>query len=206
MCPEEMACDDVNDMQMGKRRRQYLIERILTEQAVGRQDQIVERLAELGIRSTQATVSRDLEELGAIKVRAAGAGSVYAIPNLPELRVSSEDHLCRLLGEWVVEVGRSGNLVCLKTPPGTAHVVASALDRAALSGILATLAGDDTVLVVTAEGHDSLDVANRLLGLAGLPEISPAHDAHDRHDAHDQHNPHDPPDQHNAHDQHQEEH
>ncbi len=177
MCPDEMTYSGdsgSSDMYRGKRRRQHLIERMLTEKAVGRQEQIVEGLAALGIRSTQATVSRDLEELGAIKVRMAGAGSVYAIPNLPALRVSSEDHLRRLLGEWVIEIGCSGNLVCLKTPPGTAHVVASALDRAALSGILATLAGDDTVLVVAAESHNPLDVANRLLGLAGLPEIPPS--------------------------------
>ncbi len=162
----------MTDMEVGKRRRQHLIEQMLTDGAISRQERIVEMLAAEGIRTTQATVSRDLEDLGAIKVRVGGAGSVYALPNMPELRVSSSDHLRRLMGEWVVEVGRSGNLVCLRTPPGTAHVVASALDRAALSGVLATLAGDDTVLVVAAESHDPSALADRLLDLSGLSLLS----------------------------------
>ena len=156
---------------MTKRRRQYLIERFLTEKTISRQEQIVELLAEHGVTATQVTVSRDLEDLGAVKVRVGGAGSVYALPNLPELRVGGSEHIRRLMGEWVVDVGLSGNLVCLITPPGCAHVVASALDRAAVAGILATLAGDDTVLVVVAQTHDPGELASRLLDLAGLPPL-----------------------------------
>ena len=75
---------------------------------------------------------RDLEDIGAVKVRAAGGESVYAVPDLPKDRVAPEEHLRRVLGEWVVDVASSANVVVVRTPPGSAHVVASALDRAAL--------------------------------------------------------------------------
>ena len=113
-------------------------------------------------------MSRDLEEMGAIKVRAGGGESVYAIPELPKEQRAPEDHLKRVLGEWVVEVAHSANLVVLRTPPGSAHVVGSALDRAAIPSILGTVAGDDTLLVVAAERIGGAKVARQLAELAGL--------------------------------------
>ena len=118
------------------------------------QAQLVDLLADEGVEATQTTVSRDLEELGAVKVRLPGGDSAYALAELPSLsRSAPTDHLRRVLGEWVVEVAPSGNLVVLRTPPGCAHVVGSALDRSGLDGVLGTVAGDDTVLVVVAERH-----------------------------------------------------
>jgi transcriptional regulator of arginine metabolism len=113
-------------------------------------------------------VSRDLEELGAIKVRAPGGETVYAIPELPKDQRAPEDHLRRVLGDWVVDVQWSGNLVVVRTPPGSAHVVASAIDRAAIDDILGTIAGDDTVLLVAnlATGGDV--IGRRIKALAGL--------------------------------------
>jgi transcriptional regulator of arginine metabolism len=73
-----------------------------------------------------------------------------------------------VFSDWVVEVGRSGNLVVLRTPPGSAHVVASALDRSGLPSVLGTVAGDDTLLVVVAEGTSGAQVAHELSDLAGL--------------------------------------
>ncbi len=113
-----------------KTQRQHKIAKILETEQVGNQGRLVELLKAQGVEATQATVSRDLEELGAIKVRIPGGEAVYAIPEQPHDRVVPEDHLRRVLGDWVVEVRCSGNLVVLKTPPGSAHVVASALDRA----------------------------------------------------------------------------
>lgn len=142
-----------------KQRRQHLVARLLGENAISSQDQLVELLGREGIAATQATVSRDLEEIGAVKVRVPGVeGLVYAVPELPRDQVAPLDHLRRVLGEWVVEVATSGNLLVLRTPPGSAHVVASALDRAGLEGAIGTVAGDDTVLVVAAEhlGADAL--------------------------------------------------
>ena len=158
---------------VGKRQRQHLVERLLSDEAVTSQDQLVELLAERGVSATQATVSRDLDDLGAVKVRVGGGASVYAVPVPAEERSMSEEHLRRVLGDWVVEAGRSGNLVCLRTPPGSAHVVGSALDRAGLGDVLATVAGDDTLLVVARHGSDAGALAERLRALAGLPPESP---------------------------------
>jgi transcriptional regulator of arginine metabolism len=113
-------------------------------------------------------VSRDLDELGAVKVRTGGGGeSVYAVPEF-EHRVEPEDHLRRVFGDWVVEVAHSGNLVVVRTPPGSAHVVASAIDRAGLADIIGTVAGDDTIMVIAAERVGGAAVAQQLSGLAGL--------------------------------------
>jgi len=141
---------------------------MLEEHAVTSQDQLVDLLAADGVVASQVTVSRDLEELGAVKVRMAGGDTVYAIPELPKDRVAPESHLKRVLGEWLVEVAHSANLVVLRTPPGSAHVVGSAIDRAGLADILGTVAGDDTVVVVTSERVGGEKVARRLSELAGL--------------------------------------
>ena len=153
---------------MSKVQRQHRLARLLEEQPVSNQPQLVDLLAAEGIAATQATVSRDLDELGAVKVRVPGGVSVYAIPELPSDRVAPENQLKRVMGEWVVEVAPSANLVVLRTPPGSAHVVASALDRTGLSDVVGTVAGDDTVLVVAAEGTTGADLAGSLRTLAGL--------------------------------------
>jgi transcriptional regulator of arginine metabolism len=155
-------------MSSSKAQRQHRIARFLEEQVISSQIQVVDLLAAEGIVATQATVSRDLEELGAIKVRAAGGDSIYAIPELPKDQKAPEDHLRRVFGEWVVEVAHSANLVVLRTPPGSAHVVGSALDRAALPEILGTVAGDDTLLVVASERAGGRKVAQQLSALANL--------------------------------------
>ncbi|HBA94647.1 MAG TPA: arginine repressor, partial [Acidimicrobiaceae bacterium] len=132
------------------------------------QEQLVRLLADDGVESTQATVSRDLDDLGAVKVRVSGGESVYAIPEHPADRVVPVDQLRRVMGEWVVEVESSGNLVVLRTPPGSAHVVASALDRTGIEGSIGTVAGDDTLMVVAAEGTTGENLAVTLRNLAGL--------------------------------------
>jgi len=151
-----------------KTQRQHRIARLLEQQDVTSQARLVELLAADEISATQATVSRDLEDLGAIKVRVRGGEPVYAIPELPAERVAPEDHLRRVLGDWVVEVASSGPLVVLRTPPGSAHVVGSALDRADPPEIVGTVAGDDTLLVVASEQVGGSALADRLRGLAGL--------------------------------------
>jgi len=151
----------------GKQQRQHRIGRLLVEHRVTNQAQLTELLAADGVTVTQATVSRDLEELGAIKVRVPGGDTVYAIPELPREQVSPQDHLRRVLGDWLVEVERSGDLVVLRTPPGSAHVVASAIDRNGLDGVVGTVAGDDTLLVIARQG-DGDPVALQLQQLAGL--------------------------------------
>ena len=153
---------------MTKSQRQHVLVRLLGQQAVSSQPQLVEFLAAEGIAATQATVSRDLEDLGAVKVRNPAGDSVYAIPEYPIERVAPPDHLRRVLGEWVVEVVASQNLVVLRTPPGSAHVVGSAVDRASLDGVIGTVAGDDTLFVVAAATTTGDEVAATLRALAGL--------------------------------------
>jgi transcriptional regulator of arginine metabolism len=151
-----------------KAQRQHRIVRLLEQNSVASQGELVELLAADGIVATQATVSRDLEDLGAVKVRVPGGDTVYAIPQLPKDQPAPEDHLRRVLGEWVGEIAHSANLIVLRTPPGCAHVVGSAVDRAGLDGIIGTVAGDDTVLVIASEKAGGAKVAQRLSDLAGL--------------------------------------
>jgi transcriptional regulator of arginine metabolism len=151
-----------------KQQRQQAIARLIGQQRVANQPQLLDLLAAAGITATQATVSRDLEELGAIKVRAPGGQSVYALPELETERVVPFEQLRRVLGEWVGEVAVSANLVVLRTPPGCAHVVASALDRSGLDGLLGTVAGDDTLLCVADPVTTGESLAERLRALAGL--------------------------------------
>jgi len=96
-----------------------------------------------------------------------GGLTVYAIPEHPTEQIAPQDHLRRVLGDWVVDVVRSGDLVVLRTPPGSAHVVASAIDRSGLESFVGTVAGDDTLLVIAAEGRGAA-VVSHLRELSGL--------------------------------------
>ena len=100
-----------------KHQRQHRITKLLESSAVSSQSHLVELLAADGVDATQTTVSRDLEELGALKVRLPGGETAYALPELPSHQVAPEDHLRRVLGEWVVEADRSGNLIVLRGGP-----------------------------------------------------------------------------------------
>jgi transcriptional regulator of arginine metabolism len=151
-----------------KRQRQGAIADLIGRRAVNSQPMLVELLAAEGIVATQATVSRDLEELGAVKVRVPGGETVYALPELEPQRVAPHEQLRRVMGEWVAEVRVSANLIVVRTPPGCAHVVASALDRSGLPGVVGTVAGDDTMLVVADEDLGGAALADRLRELAGL--------------------------------------
>ncbi len=153
---------------MSKAQRQHRITALLEGHAVTSQAQLTGLLEAEGLDTTQATVSRDLDDLGAIKVRGPGGETVYAIPEHPVDRIAPEDHLRRVMSDWVADVNHSLNLVVLRTPPGSAHVVGSALDRAGMSQILGTVAGDDTLIVVAAEDIGGAALAQRLRVLAGL--------------------------------------
>jgi len=146
-----------------KARRQRRIVQILRRAAVSSQDELAELLARNGERVTQATLSRDLEELGAVKVRENGR-IVYRLPEEPP---PGEDWLRRMLQEFALEVTASGNIVVVKTPPGGANAVARALDGAGIKDVIGTVAGDDTILVVCREGVRGETVARRLRSLGG---------------------------------------
>ena len=128
------------------------------------QTELARLLADQGLVVTQATLSRDLEELGATKVRAADGGLVYAVD--PDTGRASEDRLARVLADLLVSAEPSANLVVLRTPPGGAHLLASSLDRAQLDEVIGSVAGDDTVLLVTRKANGGQAVARRLVALA----------------------------------------
>ena len=154
-------------MAISKAQRQHRITKILADKEVTSQAQLVQLLEDVGLSATQATVSRDLDELAAVKVRVPGGATVYAIPELPTEQLAPVDHLRRMLGEWLAEVTRSGDLVVIRTPPGSAHVVGSALDRSGIDDLIGTVAGDDTLLAVAAEGRGEA-LVKRLMETAGL--------------------------------------
>jgi transcriptional regulator of arginine metabolism len=158
----------LSDVGISKTQRQHRIGELIAAHGVHSQAELVERLAADGVVATQATVSRDLDELGAIKVRGPEGVSVYAVPDLPFAQRGTDDRLRRTLADWVVEVGASANLVVLRTPPGSAHVVGAALDRARMSGVLGNVCGDDTVLVIALDPTGGAELARRLCELAGL--------------------------------------
>jgi len=151
-----------------KKKRQYELSKLISSNLISSQQDLVNQLIANGIKATQATVSRDLEDLGAIKIRVPGNNdSVYAIPELPTEQIAPSDHLARVLSEWVVELNRSGDMTILRTPPGCAHVVASAIDRSGIALIIGTIAGDDTVLVISSEGK-GLKTEKQIAKLANI--------------------------------------
>jgi len=161
-----------------KTARHALITRLLQTATVRSQGELAEALADEGVHVTQATLSRDLVELRAVRVRTADGSLVYAIPSeggdrTPVVDVTTEQlaaRLARLAAELLVTAEHSGNLVVLRTPPGAAQFLASAIDHSVMPGVLGTIAGDDTVLVISAEPDGGAAVARRFLDLAGRRE------------------------------------
>ena len=127
------------------------------------QSELAALLADDGIDVTQATLSRDLEELGAVKLRGADGGTgVYIVPEdgSPVRGVAGgTDRMSRLLSDLLVSTDASANLAVLRTPPGAAHYLASAIDRAALAEVVGTIAGDDTIMVVAREPMTGAELA-----------------------------------------------
>ncbi len=178
-----------------KTARQAQIAGILTQAAVRSQDELSHLLAERGVTVTQATLSRDLDELGAVRLRGPDGALVYALPEEPggpgsrpgglpgglstligggqapgaEPLAPDRDpsgRLARIAAEFLLSAEASANLVVLRTPAGAAQFLASSVDHAAWSSILGTVAGDDTVLVITREPDGGRDVAAALLRIA----------------------------------------
>jgi transcriptional regulator of arginine metabolism len=158
-----------------KAARHERIVALIRGRSVRSQTELVELLAADDIQVTQATLSRDLEELGAIKVRAGDGGpAVYLIPEdgNPVLRQAEQApaRLHRLLRELLTSTDSSGNLVVLRTPPGAAQYLASALDRSGLPEVVGTIAGDDTILVVARDPAGGPALADRFAAWARTTE------------------------------------
>jgi transcriptional regulator of arginine metabolism len=140
--------------------RRLVLRRLIGERSVHSQEELVGLLARHGHRVTQATVSRDLAALGVSKTPRPGGGERYALAGGPA--AAGDGHLLRMLREFVTAIAHSGNVVVLKTPPGAAQPVASALDAAPPRGVLGTVAGDDTILIIAAPAAGGPRVARTL--------------------------------------------
>lgn len=147
---------------------------ILSRQPVRSQSQLAKLLADDGLSVTQATLSRDLDELGAVKIRNTRGELIYAVPSeggdrtpkAPLGESASEARMARLAGELLISAEASANLVVLRTPPGAAQFLASAIDQAGIHEIIGTIAGDDTVLLISRDPHGGQALAGHLLSLA----------------------------------------
>jgi transcriptional regulator of arginine metabolism len=151
-----------------KAARHARIALLLENQPVRSQGELARLLEGVGLAVTQATLSRDLEEMGAVKVRRNGGGLVYAVPaqNGGGPGGGADGRLARLCEELLISAEASANLVVVKTPPGGAQLLASALDRAGWPAVLGTVAGDDTVLVICRAARGGQGLSERLIALA----------------------------------------
>jgi transcriptional regulator of arginine metabolism len=146
-------------------RRQRIIADLLRSQPIGSQEEVTERLSSQGFPVTQATVSRDLEQLGAVKVKRGGTLR-YLLPDEMGDTGWAAARLGRILAEWVQSIETAGPLLVLRTPPGSAHIVGLALDQARLPEIAGTISGDDTLFLALRDGVDAKATAERLRTLS----------------------------------------
>ena len=146
-------------------RRQKAIADLIRSEPLASQEEVTARLAALGHAVTQATVSRDLDQLGAVKVKRGGILS-YQLPEQLGDSDWAAARLTRIFAEWVQSVEAAGNLVVLRTPPGSAHLVGLALDQARLDEVAGTISGDDTLFVALRDGVQAGTMAARFRNLA----------------------------------------
>jgi transcriptional regulator of arginine metabolism len=160
-----------------KAARHQLIVELLAGHQVRSQPELLSLLRDRGTSVTQATLSRDLVELDAVRVRSQAGALVYAVPAeggdrrpaAPGETAAAGHRLGRLLADLLVSADASANLVVLRTPPGAAQFLASALDKVEYGDVLGTIAGDDTVLLIGRAPQGGDDLARRLLALAQQP-------------------------------------
>jgi len=147
-------------------RRQKAIAAIIRTAPVASQEEVGAKLIGQGFAVTQATVSRDLDQLGAVKVKRGGL-LIYSLPGEIAESDWSASRLKRILGEFVISVEAAGTLLVVRTPPGSAHLVGSAIDQARPPEIAGTVSGDDTLFVAVRDTYTIEAVAARLRALAG---------------------------------------
>jgi transcriptional regulator of arginine metabolism len=146
-------------MNPSKEQRQRAIADLIRSGALASQEALAERLSGLGFAVTQATISRDLEQIGAVKVRRAGQLS-YALPD--QVQGAAGPSLAAVLRDFGRSIESAANLVVIKTPPGSAHLVGVALDQSEFSEIVGTICGDDTIFVACGSSDIAADLAAKL--------------------------------------------
>jgi transcriptional regulator of arginine metabolism len=150
-----------------KQLRQRAIRDLVEQRPIRTQQELAAALRERGFRATQATISRDVAELGLGKGSRDGRPAYMLPPRLRDADVSGEDRLRRLLSDVPVEFRVADRLLVIRTLPGSAHAVAAALDRTRWPEIVGSIAGDDTVFVATPDRPSLKRLRDRLIGLSG---------------------------------------
>ena len=140
--------------------RQGAILRLVQERRLSTQEEVAEALRQVGLEAVQATISRDIAQLGLVKVRDEGGRLVYALPGAADLDRLSE--LTSALRRWAVSLDASANLLVVRTPPGCANALARVIDEARLPDVLGTIAGDDTITVIAREGVQGTSIEREL--------------------------------------------
>ena len=146
--------------------RQARIVELLQTRRIRSQAELAQYLTDDGMKVTQATLSRDLVEIGAERIRDEGAGLIYAVPNYPARRgggTAPDARMISLFTELLITAEGSANITVLRTPPGAAQFLASSIDQGGLEAIMGTIAGDDTVLVVTRDPNGGAALAESFL-------------------------------------------
>ena len=152
-------------MELMKQLRQRAIRDLLAQRPIRTQQELAAALRDRGFRATQATISRDVAEIGLIKLSQEGV-QTYAIPaKVAEAESTGEERLRALMHDLPVEVKEAGLILVLKTLPGSAHAIAAALDRTRWSEVVGSIAGDDTVFVVFGDRVSLQRVRGRLVQL-----------------------------------------
>ena len=146
-------------------RRQRVIAELLRSGALASQEEVTERLSAAGFSVTQATVSRDLDQMGAVKVKKGGALR-YMLPDEIGDSDWAAQRLGRVLAQWVLSIEPAGPLLVLRTPPGSAHIVGVAFDQAKLEEVAGTICGDDTLFVAVRDGADPYSLADHFRTLS----------------------------------------
>jgi transcriptional regulator of arginine metabolism len=140
--------------------RQGAILRLVQDHPVSTQEELAEALRQQGLDAVQATISRDIAQLGLVKVRDQAGRLVYALPGAADLDRLSE--LTSALRRWAMSLDASGNLLVIHTPPGHANALAQAIDQARLPDVLGTIAGDDTITVIARESLQGAAIEREL--------------------------------------------
>ena len=148
-------------MSNSRAQRQRAIVDLLRESSPLSHEELSARLASVGHEVSRATVSQDLDQIGAVKVKR-GAQLGYALPDQLSERDRSGPRLRRIFAEWVQAIETAGNLIVVRTPPGSAGVVCLALDQAKLPEVVGTIAGDDTLFIAVRSGLPVEPLAQRL--------------------------------------------
>jgi transcriptional regulator of arginine metabolism len=150
-----------------KQLRQRAIRDLVDQRTIRTQQELAAALRERGFRTTQATISRDVAELGLVKALRDGTQAYALPPRLVEAEVSGEDRLRRLLRDLPAELREAGLLLVVRTLPGSAHAIAAAVDRARWPEVAGSVAGDDTVFIAVADRPALRRLRRRLTDLAG---------------------------------------